>query len=340
VGPLQRRYHIVCAAAAVAQIVTVWLTWHLWAHRSAPPNLPLADWLSAIPWGWPLLVLCVLCAVRPRWGGPAFAVALLLACLGDQMRLQPEVLSIAVLMVAPAYGGNGRSIARWHLCSLWLWAGVHKFLSRGWAAAGGGADFIVQAYGHPGWLWVVVIALPLCQIGLGVTALWPRLWKLTGVGAPLLHTGVLVTLSPLIADWNSAVLPWNAAVAVCAPLLFLSQRDAAFPSRAVIGVAAVLLAYPALFYVKVMDAYPSHNLYSTNVATAKVCPNGGEKCSTKMFDTWDELNVPVPPEPRLYRQSFEKQCRPGDELVITGIQTWITGSPSEDRQTCSRLESP
>jgi hypothetical protein len=90
----------------------------------------------------------------------------------------------------------------------------------------------------------------------------------------------------------------------------------------------------------VMDAYPSHNLYSTNVATAKVCPNGGEKCSTKMFDTWDELNVPVPPEPRLYRQSFEKQCRPGDELVITGIQTWITGSPSEDRQTCSRLESP
>jgi hypothetical protein len=149
-----------------------------------------------------------------------------------------------------------------------------------------------------------------------------------------------VTLSPLVANWNSAVWPWNAAVAVCAPLLFLRQHeDRAFPSRPVMAVAAVLLAYPALFYVKAMDAYLSHNLYSTNVATARVCSHGGEKCEAKMFDTWDELNVPPPPEPRLYRQMFDSQCRPGDELVIKGIQTWITGTPSEERQTCPRRES-
>lgn len=335
---MERRDHLICAVASVAQFVTLILTWHLWSHRSQPPNLPAVDLLSTIPWIWPLLLLCVATALRPRWGAPAFGVVLALAFLGDEMRIQPGVISVAILMIAPAYGRNGRAIARWHLASLWLWAGVHKLLSQGWAKAGGGADFIVQAYHHPGWLWAVVFALPLCEIALGVTALWPRLWKATAVGAPLLHLGVLVTLSPLFADWNSSVWPWNAAVAVCAPLLFW-PREAAFPSKAVIAVAAVLLAFPALFYVKVVDAYPSHNLYSTNVATAKVCAGGGEKCSTTLFDTWDAFNAPMPPEPRLYRQMFELRCHRGDVLVISGIKTWVTGTPSEDRETCARAES-
>lgn len=340
VGPLERRYHVVCAAAAVAQILTVIWTWNLWSHRSNPPNLPVIDFLAVISWGWLLVPLCILTAVRPRWGAPAFAVALLLACLGDQMRMQPGVISVAILMIAPAYGENGRSIARWHLASLWLWAGLNKFLSQGWAAAGGGAEFIAESLRRPDWFVMVAIALPLGEFVLGLTALWPRAWKLTAIFAPLLHLGVLLTLSPLLADWNSSVWPWNAAVAVCAPLLFWGQKQgAAFPSKAVIAVAAVLLAYPALFYVKAMDAYLAHNLYSTNVAKARVCQNTGEKCSMTMFDTWDAVNVPMPPEPRLFRQAFEAQCHPGDVLSITGIQTWITGKPSEDKQSCPRGES-
>jgi hypothetical protein len=336
-APLERRYHVVCAAAAVAQLVTLILTWNLWSHRSGPPNLPVVDWLSSISWGWVLATLCALTAVRPRWGGPAFAAVLLLACLGDQMRLQPGVLSVAVLMIAPAYGEVGRAIARWHLASLWLWAGLNKVLSLGWAAAGGGAEFIAGSLGRMESSWIIAITLPLCEIALGVTALWPRLWKITGVGAVLLHVGVLITLSPWFGDWNSSVWPWNAAVAIAAPLLFFSQpKGAAFPNKAVIAVAAVLLAYPALFYVKIADAYPSHNLYSTNIAKAKICFNASEKCSTKPFDTWDSLNVPFPPEPRMYRQAFDKVCKPGDELVITGIATFITGKPTEDRQTCPR----
>jgi hypothetical protein len=293
--------------------------------------------MSSISWGWVLVVLCIATAVRPRWFGPVFVGALLLTFLGDQMRLQPGVISVAILMVAPAYGEIGRSIARWHLCSMWLWAGLNKLLSVGWAAAGGGADFIAEAFGRPGSIWFVAFLVPLTEIGLGVTALWPRLWKITGVGAPLFHVGIIVTLSPLFADWNSSVWPWNAAVAIAAPFLFLKQeKGAAFPSRAVIAVAAVLLAFPALFYVKVMDAYPSHNLYSTNVAKAKICPRDGEKCSTDAFDTWESLNVPMPPEPRLYRQAFDKLCEHDDELTVAGIQTWITGPPSEDKQSCPR----
>jgi hypothetical protein len=328
---LERRYHLLCAAAAVAQIVTLRWTWALWSERSDPPNLPLVEWLSSFSWGPVLVLLCVATAVRPRWGGPAFAVALALACLGDQMRFQPGVMSVTVLMIAPAFGESGRAVARWFLCSLWLWAGLHKVLSTGWTE--GNAVSIAEYLGRPEWSGVVAVVVPVAEIALGLTVMWRRLWPVTAVGAVLLHVGVLVTLSPLFGDWNSAVWPWNAAVAVAAPLLFLRQPEgAALPNRSVAVVAAVLLAFPALFYVGVVDAYVSHNLYTSNVARAVICR--GDDCTNAAFSTWDELNVPMPPEPRLYRQAFDIVCERGDELVITGIRTRITGSPSRYEETC------
>jgi hypothetical protein len=328
---LERRYHFVCAAAAVAQIVTFRWTWDLWSQRSDTPNLPLVGWLSTFSWGPLLVFLCIATAARPRWGGPAFAIALALACLGDQMRMQPGVLSVAVLMVAPAFGESGRSIARWYLCSLWLWAGLHKTLSLGWVE--GSATFIADSLGRPEWSVAVAVVFPLCEIALGLTAMWPRLWKVTAVGAVLLHVGVLVTLSPLFGDWNSSVWPWNATLAVAAPLLFLSQREgAAFPSRPVIAGAAALLAYPALFYAGVVDAYISHNLYTSNTAKAVICRD--EKCTRAAFYTWDELNVPFPPEPRLFRMAFEIVCDRGDVLVVTERNTRINGTPSRHSNTC------
>jgi hypothetical protein len=302
----ERRYHLLCAVAAV-------------------------DVLSSVSWGPLLVVLCIATAVVPRWGGPAFGIALALACLGDQMRLQPGVLSVAVLMIAPAFGEGGRAIARWHLCSLWLWAGLHKMLSPGWNWLG--ASFIAESLGQPGWRELIAVMV-LSELVLGITAMWSRLWKVTGVGAVLLHVGVLVSLSPIFGDWNSSVWPWNATVAVAAPLLFLSQREGAeFPTRAIKAVAAVLLAYPALFYVGLVDAYISHNLYSANTASAMIC--GGGKCTGEVFDTWDELNVPFPPEPRLFRQTFHIVCDHGDVLGITGKRTRLTGKPSIYTETCT-----
>jgi hypothetical protein len=333
VAVLQRRDHIVCAVAAIAQIVTLSWTWDLWSQRSAPPNLPLVDALSFIAWGPLLVVLCIATVVRPRWGAPGFVVALAVACLGDQMRVQPGVVSIAILMTAPAFGESGRAIARWHLCSLWLWAGLNKLLSSGWAE--GDATFIAESLGRPGVSGAVTVVLPAIELGLGLTALWPRLWNATAVGAVLLHAGVVVTLSPLFGDWNSSVWPWNIAVAVTAPLLFLRRNeDSLFPSRPVVVGAAVLLAYPVLFYVGVGDAYLSHNLYTSNTATAEICPSSDDECTNDAFFTWGELNVPFPPEPRLFRQAFDLVCAPGDQLVVIGRQTRFDSTPSRETVTC------
>ncbi len=330
---LERRDHVICAVAAVFQILTLRWTWDLWAERSSPPNLPLVDGLASVSWGWLLVVLCVATAIRPRWGGPAFGVVLALACLGDQTRLQPGVISVAVLMIAPAFAEGGRAIARWHLCSVWLWAGIHKLMSPGWSE--GGARFIADSLGRPGWREFIAFVLPLCEIGVGLTALWPRTWRLTAAGAVLLHVGIFLTLSPRYADWNSSVWPWNLAVAATAPLLFLGAKaESPFPSRQVTAGAVALLAYPALFYVGAMDAYLAHNLYTSNTAAAVICQPQSTACTSARLDTWRTLNVPLPPEPRLFRQAFDIVCEPGEELLIVGRHTRLSDPPSRTRYRC------
>ncbi len=52
------------------------------------------------------------------------------------------------------------------------------------------------------------------------------------------------------------------------------------------------------------------------------------------FNTWDEVNVPFPPEPRLFRQAFHIVCDRGDVLEITERHTRINGTPSTQREDC------
>src|SRR3954467_5416578 len=116
-------------------------------------------------------------------------------------------------------------------------------------------------------------------------------------------------------------------MAVAAPLLFLAQSEgAAVQSQPIVAVTAVLLAFAALFYVGLVAAYISHNLYSSNTASAKICRGG--KCTNTQFDTLDKRNVPFPPEPRLFRQAFQIVCDGGEVLAITGRSTRLNGTPS------------
>lgn len=358
--------------AVVALGATVLITWDLWAARAVPPNLPALDVAGWSGWGWgpALLAVGAYALWRPSSGAPLLAVAVAGACLADQLRLQPEVVSLALLAALLPAGPNARAVARWLLAATWLWAGLHKALSLGWSDEG--AAFIADALHQPGRTDVVAWALPAAEIALGVLAFVPRAWPAVRWGALALHLGIVVTLSPLFADWNTAVWPWNLALAAVAFGLF--RPEPAARTRAGLGVdrsdpagadadavgadpalaaatgapatamwpaspagvvaGAVLLLAPALFYVGGMDAYLAHNLYSSNTARAVVCDP--ELGCVDAFDTWDELDVPFPPEPRLYRRWFRDGCRPGQELVVSGIRTRFTDPPTVDRLDCPR----
>ena len=109
-------------AAVAAQAVTICITWPLWqvrvfqplAEAPLPPLLPLLP-LPQIEMGPWLLASLVVVLILPRWGVLLHAGLLALAVAMDQMRLQPEFISLVLLMVGSLDMPGAKLLARSHL---------------------------------------------------------------------------------------------------------------------------------------------------------------------------------------------------------------------------------
>lgn len=335
IGDLERRTELVFRLVVISQAATVLLTWQLWNDRSTPPVLPAVDWLPAFSMGVPLLASLAGAAYRPKPGTFLHVIVLAYAVILDQTRLQPEVVSLALLMTAIAVPAL-RVLGRAHLVTLWIWAGVHKLLSPGFAD--GAAVFLAGGLGIPPLLvqWLG----PLAEIALGVLAIGRRTRRAAVVLAFVVHGSILVSL--VAQRWNVAVWPWNLALPFVAALVLAENqtvRDSGHRRQGIVVLITAVLwmvfsIYPAAFYLGRSDAYLAHNLYTDNVQSAVICPEGEPADCTNPFQTtWDELNVPLPPEVRLFRAWFEQTCQPGDVLVVSPIRTRLTDFPSR-QYTC------
>ena len=309
-------------------------TWPLWHHPAGPPNLPAIDALAWVPWAIPLLLTCATAVIRPRLGGAAFCVLLGLAVLGDQTRLQPQVFSLAILMTAPLYGPRGWTVARWHVATLWLWAGLHKALSLGWPSVG--ASFVANSLRVPGLRPVIAVLLPAIEIGLGLAAMRRITRPLAGYGGFVFHLGTLFTLV-VLARWGASVWAWNLALALVAILLFAwpAVADARRADTATKAIAVGLLVYPSLFYVGLGDPYLAHNLYTANLPRAAVCSAARDAChAAPGYDTINQISVPLPAESRLFRRLFDASCVPGTTLKLVGAATRLTDPPAVSFHAC------
>jgi len=304
--------------------LTVIVTWKLWQSRGSPPMLEVRGiGIPQLSVGVPLLASLGWSAFRPRTGIPVFLGLLVYAFLADQTRLQPEVVSLAFLLTTTVLPRWGPVLARTHLSSMWCWTGLHKLLSLGFFA--GGAQWMFDALpvrpamlrAHFGWFAAGL------EIAVGLLTALPRTRRLGVATALLLHGTILYVLSPLGYDWNRSVWPWNVAIPVAAVAVFWPWADRvpvgdegrATRARPAMVSACVLLAlFPVGFYFGVVDAYMAHNLYTDNTAIAYCLPACGR---SSMQDTWTELAVPLPPEPRLFRDYFDKTCAAGDRLIVS-----------------------
>jgi hypothetical protein len=369
--------HVVVAVCAVALAVTYRWTWHLWQVRpDGVPNLAGLGLLRHLT-VWPaLLISCALMIVAPRIGTTLNVAVLATALAADQIRIQPEVVSLALLALAAAW--SWRRIACAHFASMWFWAGLNKVLSHGWPT--GGAPFIADSVHLGSHAGLIVWGVPAAELAIGLAALPAlrrrlpgtgtlegRLLMVAGLGGAALHLGILVTLSPWLASHNSAVWPWNAALAICAPLLLVAVRRAPatepspdqIPAPApdtgldppvtppvtraanrtgaaghlVSALIIVLWVAPAGFYVGLGDAYLSHNLYTLNTEQAQRCRSNS--CRPFGTSAYPSLNVPVPPETRIYDAWFQKVCLPGETLRIIRPANRVTGERRTER-SCSR----
>ncbi|MFN0020324.1 MAG: leucine-rich repeat domain-containing protein [Pirellulaceae bacterium] len=228
------------------------------------------------------------------------------ACVFDQTRIQPQVISLIVLMAACAHP-EGTWFARWYLVAMWLWSGLHKLLSAEWL--GWGSWSFLEACGIDGNDWHLYFALTVAggEILVALAAIiWPRR------AAPccvVLHLGILLAL--LVRNHNASVWPWNLATAVVGAWILL-RPAVPHMERWRLGIVSGLLVLPAAYYANLLNPHLAFVLYSGNLPLAyhttptKVSELGG----------WHGLAVPFPDSPRLYLQAFRHKAAAGDKLAI------------------------
>ena len=283
------------------------------------PAVPLPQ----VNLGLPLLLSLVAVVARPAVGVPLHSVLLAYAMLIDQTRIQPGFISLAILLWGCLPSHRAMMLARVDLIALWLYLRSEQAAEPGFMTET--APWMLRAYlaDAPTWLqgnagFVVIVA----EASLGVLALFPRTRKLVGVLACLVHLNILFVLSPWGRDWNAVVWPWNAALAVSGFCLIAPWREGMIESLRrcgrIVGSRLVgLLLMPAGFYLLIVDAYLSHNLYTSNTPEATVC-DARNRCDEDGLteESWKAFNVPLPPQHRIFESSFAQTCRRGDRLTI------------------------
>jgi hypothetical protein len=273
--------------------------------------------------------------LSPLRGVAVHTALILYAVLADQTRLQPEVISLVILLWGSLPHAGARAIARTHLVALWFYAGLNKLLSPGfhiWLAPALLAAVFPQA---PVWVSSHIgMVIALTEMSVGVLAVVPATRRVAAFGALLIGAGTLFVLIFGLRG-NVSVWPWNAALAVSGFALIQPWRDSVkvtlAASRPLIrAVAVALLLTPLAFYVGVTDAYLAHNLYSANTATAL-------STAFSTDETWLAFNVPLPPEHRLFQQWFASVCTSGDTLTIRDPRWWYALKGGSEREISCQL---
>jgi hypothetical protein len=329
------------------QAATLLLTWPLWQVHHAPPMLPALP-VPAVDLSWPLLLSLLVVLAKPLPGIVLHTALISYAVAIDQTRLQPEVVSLLLLLWGTLPILAAQMIARVHLITLWGFAGLHKLLS---------AEFHAEL---APWLLSGLIAHPPTWLSdrvgylfgateclLGLLAILPQSRRLAAWLALGFHAGILLTLSPVGHHWNESVWPWNVALALSGFALLVpwrerlrqSVRACPWPARLLL---LALLIMPLGYYINAVDAYLAHNLYSANTPRTLVCrTRGGCQPEAASAATFAAFRVPLPPEHRLVRSWFQHTCQAGDWLLIADGRWWMQHRGlGVQRVTCHRTEAP
>lgn len=319
---LLRWFLVLCQGASIA------LTWPLWQARngaSNPPNLPISDMLDPMQFSMGELLLLSLALVlfRPRSGAIVHGGLLAAAMVLDQLRIQPEFVSLAILIAGTIPRPGPLLLARSHLIALWLFAGLHKLLSSGyvWEA---GPDLARGLFTNLSDLqaFLVSIAMAVAELTLGIIAIFPLSRKSIPVMGFVVHGGILLSL--VVQGWNTAVWPWNLALAAAGYGFFAGWDGPLWPranstTSASIGwkiASAAILTYPLLFYFNLCDGYLAWCVYSANLPDAVIYDDQSPE-GERLFDrAYEPFNAPFSPAVRLFEQYFRRTAQPGDRLEI------------------------
>jgi len=299
-------------------------------------------------------LLGILIFRQMRWPVLIFLIMAGLLSLWDQMRWQPWFFEYFFLLAAIGYAAwdnsESRRAAALNACrlilaSIYLWSGLQKlnvnFLRETWPdVTGPMLQHLPQAIGRIA--GGCGIAVPVLEIAIGLGLLTRRLRKAAALLAIGTHLFVLAML--VSSRENFVVWPWNVAMTLLVAVLFLGDRETTarqvlVPRTAVHGLVLLLFTVmPVLSFFDLWDSYLSSALYSGNTdqsviyvsasvlahLPAALRPHVWQQKEPYYLDVnrwaYGELNVPVYPEPRIYRRVAAQICAtpgssPGEILL-------------------------
>ncbi len=330
---------------------------------------------------WFALLLGLLAAIclktQPRKLLIAFLSLAGLLSLFDQMRWQPWFYQYFFMLAAFAFYAwkepevkNNR--AALNSCALivvciYFWSGVQKlnasFLAEVWPdLAEPLFRFLPRgAKSLPSFTGLIVPLLEIC-VALGLLT---RKFRNASVILAIATHAVILTLLISTGE-NTVVWPWNIAMGLMVLILFWQNKESTagqilVPKRAFHALVLILFGIlPPLGLIGLWDSYLSSALYSGNnyrgviyinrpvidrlpVALHQYVWRDGQPM---FLDTtlwaYGELNVPVYPEPRVFRRITEQVCtyaeRPSDvQLGLRERPNLLTGVRVTSYYDCNHL---
>jgi len=302
-------------------------------------------------------------------------VALLAAF--DQMRWQPWCYQYFFMIVALGFAAGKRSADKNSrlmvnacaliLVSIYFWSGVEKlnaaFIKETWP------DFsrplfhwLLRSGTAPSYL---ALAIPSLEILIAMGFLTRRFRKVSTIVAISSHALILIFL--VVARENTVVWPWNIAMGLLVLAVFWQNEEISVRRNLTVKHPAYVLIFilfailPALNLFGVWDSYLSFALYSGNnfEAVIFIDPASRDQLpsslapyiwheSEPMFldiNRWSfgELNVPVYPEPRVFRRVAQTACElahhdRGLKLMIKDQPDLLTGHREDEYYDCDHLQ--
>jgi hypothetical protein len=343
-----------CVAAGLGFVLSwrVWISSRQFPLVPVFAKLPAVPF--PLDYIWFALVLGLLVAIfirnQPRKLLIVFLALAGLLCLFDQMRWQPWFYQYFFMLVGlglyawkqPLVKNNRAAL---NCCALiivstYFWSGIQKlnasFINEVWP--GMSEPLLRILPGVQSLPRFTALIIPLLEICIAIGLLTRRLRNASVILAIATHATVLALLIPTAE--NTVVWPWNVAMGLIVLVLFWQNgestpRQILVPQRA--GHALVLILFailPPLSLIGLWDSYLSSALYSGNNYRGVIYINRPvmdrlppalhqyvwADVQPMFLDTtrwaYGELNVPVYPEPRVFRRITTQICtyaeRPSD----------------------------
>jgi uncharacterized membrane protein YphA (DoxX/SURF4 family) len=338
---------IILAIALICGFVLSWRLWissRVFPLSPISDLLPPVPQPFDYIWFFVVMAMLVLIVIRPQWPmlTISFLVLAILLSFWDQNRWQPWFYQYVLMLAAIAYGIRTMSqrmqqrpaliICRVILVCTYVWSGIQKL----------NANFVKEAW--PNFVTslqqllprriqlppALALAVPILEITIGLGLSTRRFRQPAAVLAILTHLFVLLLL--IASGENTVVWPWNLAMILLVIVLFwrdgeTTARNLIVPKHWLHAIALLLVGImPAFSLFGWWDSYLSSALYSGNTDQAVIYmspeviarlpaaarPHVWQETRPFFLDinrwSYGELNVPLYPEPRIYKNIAKQIC--------------------------------